>query len=95
MNTPYYSNQCQANYFPYMQTSAPFYRMELNQTPDRTCISKAELELNQIFRTLWEQHVAWTRMLIISIAEGLSDEVLVTERLLRNPVDMAAVFRHY
>jgi hypothetical protein len=34
-------------------------------------------------------------MLIISIAAGLPDEDLVTERLLRNPPDMAAVFRRY
>jgi hypothetical protein len=58
-------------------------------------ISKAEEHLNQEFRTLWEQHVAWTRMLIISIAEGLRDEKLVTDRLLRNPDDMAAVLNRY
>lgn len=61
----------------------------------RQPISKAEVELNRVFRTLWEQHVAWTRMLIISIAAGLPDEAAVTERLLQNPTDMAAVFRHY
>ncbi|AIQ14457.1 acetylglutamate kinase [Paenibacillus durus] len=44
---------------------------------------------------LWEQHVAWTRMLIISIAAGLPDEAQVTERLLRNVPDMAAVIKRY
>ncbi|SEP21315.1 hypothetical protein SAMN04487895_13039 [Paenibacillus sophorae] len=34
-------------------------------------------------------------MVIISIAEGLPDEALVTERLLRNAPDMAAVLRRY
>ncbi|RAV23444.1 hypothetical protein DQG23_01905 [Paenibacillus contaminans] len=34
-------------------------------------------------------------MLIISIASGLPDEAAVTERLLRNAPDMAAVFRRY
>jgi hypothetical protein len=34
-------------------------------------------------------------MLIISIAASLPDEALVTERLLRNPPDMANVFRRY
>lgn len=42
---------------------------------------------------LWEQHAVWTRGTIISIAEGLADEELVTQRLLRNPGDIAAVFR--
>ncbi|MCL6613221.1 MAG: acetylglutamate kinase [Firmicutes bacterium] len=42
---------------------------------------------------LWEEHIAWTRMFIISMAEGLADLDLVTGRLLRNPADMAAAFR--
>ena len=49
--------------------------------------------LNNLMRMLWEQHGAWTRMTIISIAESLADEDLVTKRLLRNPADIAAVFR--
>ncbi|BAS26793.1 acetylglutamate kinase [Limnochorda pilosa] len=44
-------------------------------------------------RMLWEQHAAWTMMTIISITESLADEDLVTRRLLRNPADIAAVFR--
>jgi len=59
------------------------------------CVSRAEMMLNREFRSLWEQHVAWTRMLIISIAENLPDEERVTERLLRNPSDMAAVFQRF
>jgi hypothetical protein len=58
-------------------------------------ISKAETTLRNLWRTLWEQHVAWTRMLIISIAHSLPDEALVTKRLLRNPSDMAAVIKHF
>ncbi|WP_245997250.1 LysM peptidoglycan-binding domain-containing protein [Brevibacillus invocatus] len=59
------------------------------------CITKAYLDLNNLMRTLWEQHVAWTRMLIISIAAGLPDEELVTKRLLRNAVDMANVMKSF
>lgn len=46
-------------------------------------------------RMPWEQHAAWTRITIISIAESLSDESEVTERLLRNPADIANVFRFF
>jgi len=37
---------------------------------------------------LWEQHATWTRMTIISIAEGLPDEAQTITRLLRNPGDI-------
>jgi len=60
-----------------------------------TCVSTPHLALNNIFRTLWEQHVAWTRMVIISIAGDLPDEELTTKRLLRNPTDMANVINPF
>ena len=40
------------------------------------------------WRKLWEQHVMWTRSLIISKVEKLGDVEVVTRRLLRNPSDM-------
>ncbi len=56
-------------------------------------ISQSEQALSNRFRLLWEQHVYWTRMLIISIVFGLPDAEFVTNRLLRNPKDFAAVLR--
>ncbi|MDT3427962.1 hypothetical protein J2Z22_003538 [Paenibacillus forsythiae] len=85
----------QWNNVPYVQPLAPYLRNESVPVHRDTSISKAEAELNQIWRMLWEQHVAWTRMVIISIAASLPDEALVTERLLRNAPDMAAVIRRY
>lgn len=58
-------------------------------------ISCSTANLMNAWRTIWEQHVAWTRMTIISIAESLADEELVTKRLLRNPSDMAALLKPY
>lgn len=52
--------------------------------------SKSEIALMNKMRELWEEHVAWTRMTIISIAANLPDTDLVTNRLLRNPNDFAA-----
>ncbi|MFD0681134.1 MULTISPECIES: LysM peptidoglycan-binding domain-containing protein [unclassified Paenibacillus] len=92
---PFHSNSGQYNFNPYAHPAVPFLRNESVPPQNSACISKAEAELNQVFRTLWEQHVAWTRMLIISIAESLPDEAPVTERLLRNPPDMAIVFKRY
>ncbi len=52
----------------------------------------AQSALRDEMRTLWEQHVWWTRELIISITSGLPDESDVTKRLLQNPVQIAALF---
>lgn len=52
--------------------------------------SEEYLELNNALRSLWEQHVEWTRMTIISMVNNLNDVEFVTNRLLRNPVDFEA-----
>jgi len=39
-------------------------------------------------RKLWEDHVAWTRLYIISVAGNLPDAKLTADRLLKNQVDI-------
>lgn len=46
-------------------------------------------------RLVWEQHVYWIRMLLISIADKLNDQTPTTDRLLRNPGDIANIFNRY
>jgi hypothetical protein len=53
-------------------------------------VSQAHLDLNNMLRLLWEQHVWWTRSFIISVAADLPDLNVVTARLLRNPKDFQA-----
>lgn len=55
--------------------------------------SRAELDIMNKMRQLWEEHVAWTRMTILSMAAGTADVEAVTNRLLRNPDDFAAELR--
>lgn len=43
----------------------------------------------------WEQHIMWTRMLLISIAENLNDLDATQSRLLQNPKDIANIFSKY
>lgn len=50
-------------------------------------------ELRDTLRKLWEQHVAWTRMTIISIASDNPDLQPTTARLLRNATDMAMALK--
>ena len=46
-------------------------------------------------RLVWLQHVYWTRMVLLSIAERLADQTEVTARLMQNPQDIAEAFAHY
>jgi hypothetical protein len=59
------------------------------------CISPAELALHDTWRSLWEQHVAWTRMTIISAVFSLPDMPAVSSRLLQNANDMGAAMQPY
>ncbi len=58
-------------------------------------ISRAEELLNNHMRMLWEQHVYWTRFVILSMAFNLPDTEMVTNRLLRNPKDFEAALRPF
>jgi hypothetical protein len=46
-------------------------------------------------RVLWEDHIAWTRLAIVSIAGGLPDATATTERLLQNQVDIGNAIKPY
>lgn len=63
-----------------------------NNGRKRGCPVAIRAELNKEMRTLWEQHVMWTRMLVISIVDGLKDTAAVTKRLLQNPADIGRLF---
>jgi hypothetical protein len=56
-------------------------------------IRKAQADLNNHLRMLWEQHVFWTRLTILSIVFNLPDVDFVTNRLLRNPKDFKAALK--
>lgn len=58
-------------------------------------ISINEVNLLEQMNLVWEQHIMWTRMLLISIAENLKDLEATQTRLLKNPRDIANVFRPY
>lgn len=56
-------------------------------------ISKAQVNLSNYIRMLWEQHITWTRLTILSLVFGLPDVDLVTNRLLQNPKDFEALLK--
>ncbi|MFK7692538.1 acetylglutamate kinase [Paenibacillus sp. HJGM_3] len=59
------------------------------------CISKHEDELSKTLRELWEQHVFWTRLAIVSIVFQLPDVSVTLSRLLRNATDMGNAIRPF
>lgn len=54
-----------------------------------------QLMLTNQMRLAWSQHIYWTRILLISIAERLKDQNDTAARLLRNPDDIAKIFAVY
>ncbi len=66
---------------------------QVNQTD--VVITPAEESLWLQMRTLWQEHVFWTRMAIISIIQDSEDKGPVLNRLLRNYEDMAETLVPY
>lgn len=52
-------------------------------------------DLQNLWRQLWEQHVAWTRMTILSAASDNPDFNATEARLLRNPADMGEAMKPF
>src|SRR5689334_18686154 len=46
-------------------------------------------------RKLWEDHITWTRLFIVSAIAGLPDTDATTQRLLRNQVDIGNAIKPY
>jgi hypothetical protein len=55
--------------------------------PDKTAAPK-EAAFHDAMRKLWEEHITWTRVFIISAAADLPDKDAATQRLLQNQVDI-------
>lgn len=67
----------------------------MNPWFNSSCISEQEVSLKSSMRLVWEQHVYWTRLTIISLAFNLPDVDFVTARLLRNATDMGNLLKPY
>lgn len=48
----------------------------------------SQVEFNKAMRKLWEDHITWTRLYIISAAGNLSDKDATAQRLLQNQADI-------
>jgi len=57
--------------------------------------SPAEVSLRLAMRKLWEDHITWTRLYIVSFAAGLPDMDPTAQRLLKNQEDIGNAMRAY
>jgi hypothetical protein len=57
--------------------------------------SANEAAFRAAMRKLWEDHITWTRVFIISAAASLPDNDAATQRLLQNQVDMGNAIKPY
>jgi hypothetical protein len=53
------------------------------------------LDFHAAMRKLWEDHITWTRLYIVSAAADLKDKDLVAERLLQNQVDIGDAIKPF
>ena len=58
-------------------------------------ISAKELRFRNDMRKLWEDHVTWTRLAVISLVDGSADTNATVARLLRNQDDIGNAIKPY
>jgi hypothetical protein len=69
----------------------------MNQFPDRftSTASDAETTLRITMRKLWEDHITWTRLYIVSAIAGLPDKDATAQRLLKNQEDIGNAIKSF
>lgn len=64
-------------------------------THDSATMTPAVAEFHDAMRKLWEDHVTWTRLFIISASHDLPDTDATTQRLLQNQHDIGDAIKPY
>jgi hypothetical protein len=64
-------------------------------TSPASAITPREVALRADMRKLWEDHITWTRMVIVDFAAGLPDLGDAERRLLRNQTDIGNAIKPY
>jgi hypothetical protein len=58
-------------------------------------LSARQLAFHDGMRKLWEDHITWTRLFIVSFAAGLPDADATTQRLLQNQTDLGNAIKPF
>ena len=62
---------------------------------DARAITRTEFRLRTDMRKLWEDHITWTRLAIISLTTGSPDTQATVGRLLRNQTDIGNAIKPF
>ena len=66
------------------------------ERPAAKTVEKSDpADLRTAMRKLWEDHITWTRLYIVSAAAGLKDQTVTAERLLKNQDDIGDAIKPY
>ncbi len=60
-----------------------------------TGLTQAQIDLQMGMRTLWEDHITWTRVVIISLVDDLGDKDAAVARLLKNQEDIGNAIKPF
>jgi len=71
------------------------HNADAHETASAGDVSSSELRLRQGMRQLWEDHVTWTRLAVISLTSGTPDTSATVARLLRNQTDIGNAIKPY
>lgn len=66
-----------------------------NNNPDASSYSMPKSEFKAAMRKLWEDHIVWTRNVILNIIDGLDGTDKAVERLLKNQDDIGNAIKPY
>ena len=64
-------------------------------TPATKALTARQLAFHDAMRKLWEDHITWTRLAIVSFAGGLPDLQATEARLLANQVDIGNAIKPF
>lgn len=62
---------------------------------DHSATLEKQITLRQAMRKLWEDHITWTRLVIVSTAAGLPDLEPTTQRLLQNQTEIGNAIKSF